>query len=130
MDRLLRTVAICAALCCFPTAANAQPAAESREAVLVQGSSLGAAIAAVCAVGGEITHELRIINAVGARLTSKQLTELEAHDDSLRIRADRMTKVDSQQIADSGTQAPERQELEGPCALAEAGTPDKTDVPR
>jgi hypothetical protein len=78
MDRLLRTAAIFAALCCLPTGASAELAAQSREAVLVQGSSLAAAIEAVCAVGGEITHELATINAVGARLTSSQLRELEA----------------------------------------------------
>lgn len=130
MDRLLRAAAVCAALSCLPTAASAQSAAEPREAVLVQGSSLRAAIAAVCAVGGEITHELGIINAVGASLTRHQLSALEAHDGTLRIRADRMTTVDSRQIAASSVQAPDGQEPEGPCALAETDTPDESNVPR
>jgi hypothetical protein len=41
-----------------------------------------------------------------------------------------MTKVDSRQIAAGGSQARDGQELEGPCALAETGTPDETDLPR
>ncbi|MDA1094512.1 MAG: hypothetical protein O3A25_14740 [Acidobacteria bacterium] len=119
-----------AALSCFQTAAvSAQPATETREAVLVQGSSLRAAIAAVCAVGGDVTHELGIINAVGATLTSNQLTALEAHDDSLRIRADRMTTVDSLEISATHRHGPDSQERGGPCARLETDVAE-TDAAR
>ncbi len=41
-------------------------------AVIVQGRDLDAAAEAVRSAGGEITHELGIIDAVGARLTGEQ----------------------------------------------------------
>ena len=46
--------------------------------VLVQGPDLETVAAAVRAVGGEITHELAIINAVGAKLTARQLRRLDS----------------------------------------------------
>ena len=61
--------------------------------VLVQGTNLAKAAMAVRAVGGEVTHELGIINSVGARLTPTQIRRLEASDDTLRIQADRITSV-------------------------------------
>ena len=66
---------------------------ESAVAVLVQGSDLAAVADAVRAVGGEVTHELGIINAVGARLTPTQRRRLEATDETLRIRSDRTATV-------------------------------------
>ena len=99
MNVLTRTIAICAALWCAQVVTHGQPAEEPREAVLIQGSDLDAVTEAVCAAGGEITHQLGIINAVGARMTRTQVRELEASDDTLRIRTDRKAKVDSQQTA-------------------------------
>ena len=61
--------------------------------VLVQGHDLETVAAAVRAVGGEITHELGIINAVGTKLTARQLRRLEASDDTLRIQPDRTAGV-------------------------------------
>ena len=69
------------------------PTSESTVAVLVQGSDLAAVAEAVRAVGGEVTHELGIINAVGARLTPTQIRRLEATDETLRIRPDRTATV-------------------------------------
>ncbi len=48
-----------------------------QSSLIVQAEVAGAASSAVKAVGGEITHELGIINAVGARLTATQAAELE-----------------------------------------------------
>ena len=50
---------------------------------IVQAASLDLALGAVHSVGGEITHELGIINAVGALLTDAQLDAL---DDAQQIR--------------------------------------------
>ena len=61
--------------------------------VLVQGATLMSVETAVRAVGGEVTHELGIINAVGARLTQAQIRQLEARDKTLRVQADRSTNV-------------------------------------
>ena len=61
--------------------------------VLLQGPDVETVAAAVRAVGGEITHELGIINTVGARVTPTQLRRLEASDESLRIQADRTVGV-------------------------------------
>ena len=48
-----------------------------RSSYIVQGESIDDAIWAVQAVGGEITQELRIINAVAALMTNEQRNELE-----------------------------------------------------
>lgn len=40
--------------------------------VIVQGESIGAVTRAIAAVGGEVTHDLHIVNAVGARLDQQQ----------------------------------------------------------
>ncbi|MDE0829413.1 MAG: hypothetical protein OSB03_09445 [Vicinamibacterales bacterium] len=116
MDLLTRTIAVCAALSCLQAVPRAQPAEEPREAVLIQGPNLDAVIEAVCAVGGEITHQLGIINAVGARMTRTQMRELEASDDTLRIRTDRMAKVDSRQpVATSTGHTPKPRAIQGLC---------------
>ena len=75
------------------TTAAKDPASEPTTSVLVQGNNVTSVAAAVRAVGGEVTHELGIINAVGARLTQAQIRLLEARDKTLRIQADRATSV-------------------------------------
>jgi hypothetical protein len=67
--------------------ARAAPPVETATAVIVQGTDLASVAAAVRAVGGEITHELGIIDAVGARLTPSQIAQLEA-DETLNVQAD------------------------------------------
>ena len=54
-------------------------------AYLVQGDELTAVIAAVESVNGTITHELNIINAVGANLSAPQLKALQSHPDINRL---------------------------------------------
>ena len=73
---------------------------DTTASVLVQGSDVGTVAAAVRTVGGEVTHELGIINAVGARLTRQQLRRLEATNNSLRIHADRGATVAGQSAGD------------------------------
>ncbi|MCK5190617.1 MAG: S8 family peptidase, partial [Methylococcales bacterium] len=51
---------------------------EEAKAVIVQGSNIVAVKKAVDSVGGEITHELAIINAVGTKLTLAQIQALRA----------------------------------------------------
>ena len=75
------------------TIAAKETASEPTTSVLVQGSNVSSVAAAVRAVGGEVTHELGIINAVGAQLTQDQIRRLETSDDTLRIRANRTTTV-------------------------------------
>ena len=60
-------------------------ATEAVEHVIIQATSLDEATAAVTAVGGAITHELGIINAVGATLTTTQRAALETETDVRRI---------------------------------------------
>ncbi|MCP3962806.1 MAG: hypothetical protein GY719_33630 [bacterium] len=73
-----------------------EPAAEdSVSAMIVQGRELEAVVAAVEEVGGTITHRLRIINAVGARLTPAQIAALEQHEAVTRIYADREVGIRS-----------------------------------
>ena len=66
---------------------------ETTASVLVQGPD---AATAVRAVGGEITHELGIIDSVGALLTPPQLQRLEATNGSLQIHVNRSVEVAGQ----------------------------------
>jgi len=59
--------------------------------VIVQGADMASAAQAVRQVGGEVTHELGIINAVGAELTAEQRRALV--DDAFRVMADRGVSV-------------------------------------
>ena len=52
---------------------------------IVEGKSFDDASWAVQAVGGKITHELRVINAVAARLTSAQREKLSGAAGVLRV---------------------------------------------
>ncbi|MDH3804661.1 MAG: S8 family peptidase, partial [Gammaproteobacteria bacterium] len=60
---------------------------------IVQGQSVATVADAVRAVGGEVTQELTIINAVGAQLTETQLSELKAADPSIRIHLDGVVEI-------------------------------------
>ena len=75
-----------------PATSSSNPS-PMHQRVIVQGANLMSVATAVRAVGGEVTHELGIINAIGARLTPTQIRRLEAGDDTLRIQADRITRV-------------------------------------
>lgn len=118
--KLLPRAVTCAALCLtgfLPTIVSAQPAEELQAAALVQGSDLEAVIAAVCAVGGEITHELGIIDSVSARLTPEQIRRLQEQDGALRIRADRTVEVNGPpRIATAVKTTSAELATPGPCA--------------
>lgn len=62
------------------------------ESYIVQADSLEAAVSAVTKVGGEITHRLGIINAVGAELSAVQYGKL-ATDKRVRVQKDRQAGV-------------------------------------
>ena len=53
-----------------------QAAQEEVLSVIIQGSDIAALSAAVQGFGGDVTHELAIINAIGAELTTSQLHAL------------------------------------------------------
>ena len=68
-----KALAISIGLAFLGTAAIFQlPDQAETRSVIVQGADLAIVKSAVEAVGGEITHELGIIRAVGARLTAEQ----------------------------------------------------------
>ncbi len=81
------------------SAAPAEPAApdETGEATpfIVQGTDLAAVTAAVKEVGATVTHELKIIRAVGARLTAAQRAALEQHPAVTRIYEDRKVGINA-----------------------------------
>ena len=68
---------------------------ESVSPYIVQGDSLAEVKAAIVAVGGEITHELGIISAVGAELSARQRAQIAASFEDLRIFEDRQLKTAS-----------------------------------
>ena len=73
-----------------PVAPTAEPPAPG--GFIVQAASAELAAAAVGSVGGELTHRLEIIDAVGARLAADQLARLRARP-GVRLYADRAARV-------------------------------------
>ena len=69
---------------------------EATQSVIVQAASLEQATAAVEAVGGAITHELGIINAVGTTLTATQRAAVEVDASVRRILQDATAELASQ----------------------------------
>jgi len=67
----------------------APPDRLATQTYIVQGQDLNALKAAVATAGGEITHSLGIIRAVGARLTSDQVAQLRQSGLVTRIYEDR-----------------------------------------
>jgi hypothetical protein len=78
-----------------PGALFATESEESSEAYIVKGTSSERMAELVVEVGGKVTHELKIIRAVGARLTDDQRNTLAEHPDVSRIWRDREAKVQS-----------------------------------
>jgi len=64
-------------------------------AYIVQAADLETAVTAVQAVGGDVTHELSIINAAGARLTVAQKAQLEADEQVVQLFADSPVQVNA-----------------------------------
>ncbi len=81
---ILASATVCAAEQPEPTVATAS--------YIVQADSYLVAKKAVIGVGGAVSHELRIINAVGATLSVVQLVEL-SKDSRLKIQKDRSAGV-------------------------------------
>lgn len=65
------------------------PAEGAAESMIVQAADAATAAAAVGAVGGTVTHDLAVINAVGARLTASQGRALAARPGVARVYSDR-----------------------------------------
>ncbi len=70
--------AIAVALAFLAVRGLAKPPVAERTAFIVQARDMAAAAAAVRSVGGKITHELGIIDAVGGSLTPAQAADLRA----------------------------------------------------
>lgn len=68
---------------------------ETAAAYIVQGKSVERVSELIAEVGGEVTHELEIIRAVGARLTDGQRDTLAEHPEITRIWRDRQAEVQS-----------------------------------
>ena len=81
------------------------PGPVATQAFIVQGSDLAAARAAVLAVGGQITHELGIIGAVGARLTKAQAEALHGRPQVRAVFADGELQVSGGAIPDTAFRA-------------------------
>lgn len=76
------------------------PGAAPTASYIVQGKSLADARAAVEALGGEITHELGVIRAVGARLTPAQHHALDRSDAVRRLYDDRSVQTSNLEYYD------------------------------
>jgi NhaP-type Na+/H+ or K+/H+ antiporter len=63
---------------------------------IVQANDVDTAAAMVAYVGGEVTHELGVINAVGAKLSESQLRRLYSTDVPLRIYLNSAAQVGNQ----------------------------------
>ena len=99
------TALLLAAVTLTPTAAATGKAGASPLELIVQADDLATAAEAVRAVGGEVTHELAIINAVGARLTLAQLALL-IDLDGLRVYENRGAEVAGRPRPDAGYPTP------------------------
>lgn len=95
--RILLTILWTYLLTLGATACSVQPgmqearqsaAVEIATSFIVQAESADIAAQAVREAGGLVTHELSIIRAVGARLTSQQRRQLEQHDVVRRVYED------------------------------------------
>ena len=93
----LAGVALATLVPTFSSAAVSSPSTESApetsQSFIVQGRDLAAVSRLVRDVGGEITHELGIIHAVGARLTATQRERLASSDAIRRIYDDGTAEV-------------------------------------
>ncbi len=74
------------------------PPEEEAAPFIVQGTDLATVLEAVRKVGGEVTHELAVIRAVGARLTPSQRAQLEALDGITRVWEDRPVSIQSSRL--------------------------------
>ena len=68
---------------------------------IVQADDMATAAALVEYVGGEVTRDLGGINAVGARLTTRQLARLGSSNFPVRIYENSAVQVDGAQSSDS-----------------------------
>ena len=89
----LITALVLLGLLLTPLGASASPAYGPTVEVIVQGSDMATAAELVRSVGGTVTHELGIINAVGAQLTPTQLAALQRRHGIARIYENRRVEV-------------------------------------
>ncbi len=85
-------VAGAVALGAFATLRHDRPRDARSMSVIVQAREMAAAVAAVRQAGGEMTHELPIINSVGARLTPGQVRAIRRSGNA-RVYADRTVRT-------------------------------------
>lgn len=90
--RLKTTGLLTAAVLVHVTCASTPPVQEHLASYIVQGSDLVTATDAVASVGGEITHELGIIRAVGAKLTPSQADRLR-NIEGIQVHPDSSVKI-------------------------------------
>ncbi len=95
---LVRLAALIGAVLLLLFGPGALFAAEDEETVaayIVKSTSSERAAELVVEVGGKVTHELKIIRSVGARLTDVQRDTLAEHPEIKRIWEDREAEVQS-----------------------------------
>ena len=73
--------------------AEATPVVEQSASYILQGESTEVVAEVVRSIGGEITHELGIINAVAAKLSRSQLEQLRVNPAILKITEDGAVKT-------------------------------------
>lgn len=86
-------VLLCACTTFRPGTGGVQAADGHQSHVIVQAADVESARRAVEEVGGEVTHTLEIIRAVGAGVSREQLDALEARPDVHRVFADREVEL-------------------------------------
>jgi len=79
---------------------TALPSRQATETYIVQGASLAGVKTAVESVGGEITHDLSVIRAVGAELNESQVSRLRSHAEQLNVFSNRSIRTAS--VAEGG----------------------------
>jgi subtilisin family serine protease len=79
------------------------PRREQPRSVIVQGRDLASVRTLVRAVGGTVTHELGVIDAVGARLDPRQARLLREREPGIRFYADRQFEIAATSVSGSST---------------------------
>ena len=99
--RLTMLVAAILLLIFGPASLFAAESEESRASYIVKSSSSERAAELVVEAGGQVTHELKIIRSVGAKLTAAEREELAEHPEISRVWEDREAEVQSDMQIDS-----------------------------
>lgn len=102
----LITILVLVGLLLAPLGPMAPPASAQLLDVIVQAEDMATAASLVREVGGTITHELGIIDAVGAQLTAAQLAALEAAPGRVHLYPNSPVQVSKKKVTPTPTPQP------------------------